>query len=130
MRRIRLGLLTAIVTLALSLASVSSASAAGTVLDSYCGESGDFCTYVIEKDDGAIVFQIRAFADYFGRSQACVTKDTRTCRGRSPHRDHGPFEWTIRWQANYPNEGSGRYAVRWVSEQGTRIGPVLYFDRG
>lgn len=130
MRRITLGVLTALMMLALSLASIPAASAGGTELDGYCGESGDFCTSVVEKDDGAIVFQIRAFANYFGRAQACVTKDTRVCRGRSPHRDHGLFEWTIRWQANFPDEGPGRYAVRWLYQGDRRIGPALHFERG
>ena len=129
MRGIWRGLLAAIVALTLCAGTITTASAGGTVLDSYCGESGDFCTYVVEKDDGAIVFQIQAFANYFGRSEACVTKDTRVCRSRSPHRDHGLFEWTIRWQANYPDEGPGRYAVRWRSGNGGRIGPALHFER-
>lgn len=88
------------------------ASAGGKALDSYCSESGDYCTYVVQKDSGAISFEIRAFANYFGRATACVTKDTRVCHGRSPHRDEGLFVWRIRWQDNYPDEGSGRYAVR------------------
>ena len=129
MRRIWRGSLVAVVAMLLVAGSVATASAGGTAVDSYCGASGDFCTYVVEKDDGAIVFQIRAFADYFGRSQACVAKDTRVCHARSPHRDHGLFEWTIRWQANYPDEGSGTYAVRWLDRNGDRIGDVLHFER-
>ena len=120
------GLVSAMVALGLMTASMATASAADT-LDSFCSESGDFCTYVIEKDSGAIQFQIRAFANYFGRSQACVTKETQVCRNRAPHRSHGLFVWRIRWQDNFPDEGPGRYTLRWRSDQGARIGPALYF---
>lgn len=130
MRGILRSLLLATVALTLSAATITTASAGGDVLDSFCSESGDYCTYVVEKDSGAILFQIRAFADYFGRSDACVKKDTEVCNSRSPHRDHHLFEWSIRWQGNYPDQGSGRYAMRWINESGSRIGPVLHFQRG
>lgn len=120
----------AMVALTLFAASITTASAGSRVLDDYCSPSGDYCTFVIEKDSGAILFQIRAFADYFGRSEACVKKDTRVCHSRRPHRDNGLFVWRIRWQGNYPNQGAGRYAVRWIDEGGTRIGPALHFERG
>ena len=130
MRAVRRNLALAVVVLFLSVSSIATASAGGRVLDDYCSESGDFCTYVIRKDGGAILFQIRAFADYFGRSDACVTKETRACRSRSPRVSHGLFVWKIRWQGNYPNQGPGRYAVRWIDEGGSRIGPALHFRRG
>ena len=127
MRAVSRGLIAAAMAVTLCAASLPVASAAGRVLDRYCGESGDFCTYVIRKANGTIAFQIRAFADYFGRSRACVTGDTRVCRGRSPRRVGGLFRWNIVWQGNYPDEGPGRYAVRWFSSQRTRIGPALHF---
>ena len=128
-RTISSGLLATLLTLTLSAFSMPAASAAGEVLDRYCGESGDFCTYVIEKETGTIVFQIVGFANYFGRSQACVTKDTRVCHARSPRRVHGVFRWSIAWQGHYPDEGPGRYAVRWYSSGDARIGPALHFER-
>ena len=128
--RTRRSVVLAMAALILSAATVTTASAASEVLDDYCSPSGDYCTYVMKKDSGAILFQIRAFANYFGRSQACVTKDTRVCHSRSPHRHHQLYEWNILWQGNYPNQGTGRYTVRWTDKSGNRIGHALHFQRG
>ncbi len=120
----------ALAALILSAATITTASAASEVLDHYCSPSGDYCTYVMKKDSGAILIQIRAFANYFGRSQACVTKDTRVCHSQSPHRHHQLYKWNILWQSNYPNQGAGRYSVRWMDHDGNRIGRNLHFQRG
>lgn len=114
--------------LVLAVAPLSPASAGGgTTLDEYCSPSGDYCTLVIEKRSGAIVFKISAFADYFGRSEACVTRDTEVCRSRSPRERGGLFVWSIRWHDNYPDEGPGRYTLKWFGESGSRIGRALHF---
>lgn len=65
------------------------AIAGGRTLDDYCSPSGDYCTLVIEKASGTILFKIRAFADYFGTSEACVTKDTEVCHSRTRRDAHG-----------------------------------------
>ena len=129
MRRISGSLVFVLVALSLSAVTITPASAGSTAVDSFCSESGDYCTFVIEKDDGTILFKIRGFADYFGRAKACVSKDTRVCHKRLPHRDGIIFEWSILWQGNYPDEGPGRYSVRWFSKDGYSIGPRLHFER-
>jgi len=113
-----------------SLTAVPAASAASTVVDSYCSPSGDYCTLILKKTDGSIVFSIRAFANYFGQATACVKKDTRSCHSTSPRKDGGLFFWNIRRQGNYPNEGPGQYKVRWRDSGGNAIGPALYFHKG
>ena len=125
----RTSIVVGLVVLALVTATVTTASAASRVLDSYCSPSGDYCTYVTKKDSGKILFQIRAFANYFGRSQACVTKDSRVCQGRSPHRQHDLYVWSISWQGNYPNQGTGRYRVRWIDSRGNQVGHALSFQQ-
>jgi len=123
----------ATITLLASTVPLTPASAAHDVLDRYCSETGDYCTYVIEKDSGDILIGILAWGDYFGRARACVTKDTTVCHGRGArYLDKiEMYQWRIVWQAHYPDEGPGRYAVRWTYRAGgerTRIGPVLHFD--
>jgi hypothetical protein len=124
----RIALMGTLGVLMLAGALVAPASAGGPVaLDEYCSPSGDYCTSVIEKPSGAIWFKIRAFADYFGRSEACVTKESRACGRRSPRERGGLFVWSIKWQGNYPDEGPGRYTLRWFDENGNRIGLALHF---
>ena len=113
-----------------SLTALPAASAASKVVDSYCSPTGDYCTQIIKKADGSIVFSIRAFANYFGQAEACVKKDTRVCRSTSPRKDNGLYFWNIRRQGNYPNEGPGEYKVRWRDSGGNAIGPALFFRRG
>ena len=129
MRTISRILVAAMVSTIVAVVPGTPASAGGRALDSYCSESGDYCTYVVQKDSGAISFEIRAFANYFGRATACITKDTRVCHSRAPHRDKSLYVWRIRWQDNYPDEGSGRYTVRWSGTRVKKIGPALHFTR-
>ncbi len=110
--------------------AIPAASAASKVVDSYCSPSGDYCTLILKKADGAIVFSIRAFANYFGKAQACVKKETRACHSTAPRQDHGLYFWNIRHAGNYPNEGPGEYKVRWRDSGENAIGPALYFRRG
>lgn len=105
---------------------VMAAPAAAEVLDNYCSPSGDYCTRIVEKASGTIVFKIDAFANYFGPAEACVTKDTKVCRTRRPQERGGLFRWTITWQGHYPDEGPGRYTLKWRDE-GQRIGRALHF---
>ena len=122
--------LVAVLGMVVSVGAMAAPAIAGSrTLDDYCSPSGDYCTLVIEKASGTILFKIRAFADYFGTSEACVTKDTEVCHSRSPREGSVLFTWSIRWQANYPDEGAGRYKVRWFDESGSRIGPALHFRR-
>jgi len=112
------------------LTAIPAASAASKVVDSYCSPSGDYCTMILKKADGSIVFSIRAFANYFGKAKACVKKETRVCHSTAPRTDNGLYFWNIRRAGNYPNEGPGEYKVRWRDSGGNPIGPALYFQRG
>lgn len=123
-------LLSLLLATAVSLTVLPAASAASSVVDSYCSPTGDYCTQIVKKADGSIVFGIRAFANYFGQAKACVKKETRVCRSTSPRKDNGLYFWNIRRQGNYPNEGPGEYKVRWRDSGGNAIGPALYFRRG
>ena len=123
-------LLSMVLAALVSLTAIPAASAASSVVDSYCSPTGDYCTLIVKKADGSIVFSIRAFANYFGQAEACVKKDTRACRSTSPRKDNGLYFWNIRRQGNYPNEGPGEYKVRWRDSGGNAIGPALYFRRG
>jgi len=126
-RAIVLAVMAMTLTLLVPLAAPAGAT---TLLDSYCSPSGDYCTFVVKKDGGAIVFKIRAFANYFGKAEPCVTKETRVCHSRRPHLEaHGIFVWSIRWQGNYPNQGEGEYTMAWRDE-GALIGHRLHFMRG
>ena len=81
------------------------AHAASTVVDSYCSPSGDYCTLILKKADGSIVFSIRAFANYFGQATACVKKETRACHSTAP-RKHNGLEYPALRQL--PERGTGR----------------------
>jgi hypothetical protein len=134
MRTVRKSIAWVTVALVVSTVSLTPASAASETLDKYCSESGDYCTYVLEKASGSIVIGILAWGDYFGRARACVTKDTRVCHGRTARYldDIEMYEWRIVWQAHYPDEGTGQYAVRWTYRMDgapIRIGPALHFVR-
>jgi hypothetical protein len=101
--------------------------AVAEVIDNYCSPSGDYCTRIVEKASGTFVFKIVAFADYFGEVDACVTKDTEACETVRPREGNNDlFTWKIAWQARFPDEGTGRYTLRWFDE-GQRIGPPLHF---
>jgi len=129
MRMIRRSLLVVVLALSMVAGGMTTASAAVRVLDAYCSPSGDYCTFVLRRDH-TIIFKIRAFADYFGTADACVTKETRVCHSRSPQEAaDGIYQWSIRWQGNYPREGAGIYTVRWLDESGDRIGKALHFER-
>jgi hypothetical protein len=123
-------LLSVVLAAVVFLAVVPAASAASHVVDSYCSPSGDYCTQIVKKADGSIVFSIRAFANYFGKATACVKKETRVCHATTAHKGTHLYFWNIRWQGNYPKEGPGEYKVRWLYSEGTPIGPALYFRRG
>jgi hypothetical protein len=123
-------LLSVVVATVVSLTAIPAASAASRVVDSYCSPSGDYCTLIVKKADGSIVFSIRAFANYFGRATACVKKETRACHSTTPRKDGGLYFWNIRREGNYPKEGPGEYKMRWSYAGGSPIGPALCFRRG
>ena len=113
-----------------SLTVVPAAGASSHLVDGYCSPSGDYCTQIVKKADGTIVFSIRAFANYFGKATACVKKETRVCHSTSPRKGNHLYFWNIRWQGNYPKEGPVEYTVHWRYSVGNPIGPALYFRRG
>jgi hypothetical protein len=123
-------LLSMLLAAAVSLTTLPAASAASSVVDSYCSPTGDYCTMIVKKADGSIVFSIRGFANYFGHATACVKKETRVCHSTAPRKDGGLYFWNIRRQGNYPNEGPGEYKLRWRDSGGNAIGPALYSRRG
>jgi endonuclease YncB( thermonuclease family) len=106
--------------------SVRAAAARGKTIDSYCSPTGDFCV-AIRKVEGEFRFRLARFGRW-GKQKVCVKQETRTCRTYRQHRlGHGLYEWRANWRA-FPDEGGGRYSVRWFDKQGEyAVGPALHF---
>ena len=127
----------ALVALALGICSLPAPVASGSAqtakqdrrLASYCTPTGDFCQGVFQRPSGTVYTDLTTFS-YRGRVDVCITHETRVCR--SAHLDAqggGLFRARTRWQAAYPDEGSGRYVVAWLDAEGYRIGRRLAFQR-
>jgi hypothetical protein len=98
-------------------------------LTSYCTPTGDYCQGVFQRPGGTIYTDLTTFS-YRGWIDVCITHTTRVCR--RAHLDAqggGLFRARTRWQAGYPDEGSGRYVVAWLDAGGNRIGRRLAFRR-
>ncbi len=96
---------------------------------SYCSPTGDICQSTT-KVHGIRTLRISLAARYFGRYRLCVTApdDTTVCRRFRVHR-HGPI-WSssIKWAAQFPPSGHGKYEVAWRSlPSNARVGRILGF---
>ncbi len=107
----------------------AAAPAGAAVVDSSCNHDDGYCSFVATKGtSGIILLKVRASSDLFGRATACVTKQTTVCRAVNPKRNSkGQFNWVIRWQGNFPRQGTGTYTVTWRASSGSQIGPALHF---
>ena len=95
----------------------------------YCSPSGDICQSTTNVR-GIRTLRIALAAQYFTRYRLCVTApdDTVTCRGFRVHRHGSTFSSSVRWAAQFPPSGHGKYEVRWKSMPGaTRVGRTLGF---
>jgi len=93
----------------------------------YCAPSGDFCTETIESRRGGIYLELRSVS-FNGRYTVCVTKPGggTNCRFFTLRRTGDRFVSSVRWTANFPDGGVGRYEVVWrLGAQ--KLGPTLGF---
>ena len=95
----------------------------------YCSPTGDICQSTANVH-GERRLRISLAARYFWRYRLCVTApdDSETCRVFRI-RKHGPvYSSTIRWAAQFPPSGHGKYEVRWKSlPGGALVGKILGF---
>ena len=107
-------------------AAPSSASAAS----SYCSTSGDVCYSA--RSAPPVKLRLGLAAKYFDRFRLCVTgpEGTRDCKRFAvrlmANRIYGR---SVRWSRHFPNRGHGVYRVRWLQQDGSRLGPAVTFRR-
>ena len=95
----------------------------------YCSRTGDFCTRTLENKRGATYLELSS-PSVSGRYTICVTTPAGNtdCQLFTLRRSGNVFLSRIRWAANFPNEGRGRYSVVWrLRDQ--QLGPALGFRR-
>lgn len=108
------------------LSLVLAAAASGALRDRYCSPTGDYCTSA-ERSAGAVKLRLATFS-FSGRYRLCVkpTSRARTCKTFPLRRRSGQWVSEVRWYTNFPNHGTGLYAVTW-HYGGVRLGPPLTF---
>ena len=95
----------------------------------FCARSGDYCTETITSRRGQIYLELRSFS-IEGRYTLCVTPPGRPadCRIFTLRRRGDRYVSQVRWAANFPDAGTGRYRVVWkLGAQ--KLGPTLGFRR-
>ena len=109
---------------------VASRRTVARVRTRYCAPSGDYCTETITSRRGQVYLELRSFS-IEGRYTLCVRQPGRTaadCRIFTLRRRGDRFVSQVRWAANFPDGGTGRYAVVWkLGAQ--KLGPTLGFRR-
>jgi hypothetical protein len=93
----------------------------------FCARNGDYCTETIKSRRGVVYLELRAVS-FNGRYTLCVTTPAGStdCRFFTLRRSGDRFVSHVRWAANFPDGGSGRYKVVWrLGSQ--RLGPALGF---
>jgi hypothetical protein len=95
----------------------------------FCAETGDFCTETIKSDRGHIFLELRSLS-FNGRYTLCVTPPggSTDCRFFTLRRNGDRYISHVRWRANFPDGGIGRYKVVWRLGA-DRLGPALGFRR-
>lgn len=95
--------------------------------NAWCSESGDVCLST-KMSDGKRKLRIGLGARYFNRYELCVNgPESTTCHTYEITNNDGVYGDSVRWDRNFPNEGSGRYTVTWKFMNGDRIGRRLGF---
>lgn len=95
----------------------------------YCSPTGDICQSTTNVH-GIRTLRISLAARYFTKYRLCVTapNDTTVCKTFRVHK-HGPI-WSssIKWAAQFPPSGHGKYEVMWKSmPSNTKVGKILGF---
>lgn len=108
---------------------VASTRIVDRVRSRFCAQSGDYCTQTIKSQRGRIYLQLRSIS-FNGRYTLCVTppEGETECRFFTLRRSGDRFVSQVRWAANFPDGGPGRYKVVWrLGAQ--QLGPALGFRR-
>lgn len=110
---------------------IASARTVDRVRSRYCTRTGDYCTETIKSQRGVIHLELRSIS-FEGRYTLCVTPPgggAADCRFFTLRRSGDQFVSHVRWDANFPDGGVGRYRVVWrLGAQ--KLGPALGFRRG
>jgi hypothetical protein len=109
---------------------VASTRTVDRVRSRYCARSGDYCTETIKSRRGVVYLELRSIS-FEGRYTLCVTRPgggAADCRFFTLRRSGDRFVSHVRWDANFPDGGVGRYRVVWrLGPQ--KLGPALGFRR-
>ena len=97
-------------------------------VDSYCSETGDYCT-AISRAQGKVFLSIQTFS-FTDKYKLCVEPPDgdRECgyfwlkKGK-----HGVYASKVDFRGSYFSHGKGRYKVTWFYGRKTRLGPPLFF---
>lgn len=110
--------------------SVASDTTVDNVRSRYCSRTGDYCTRTIKSRRGVIYLEISSVS-VSGRYTLCVTTPARQtdCRIFTLRRSGDQFVSHVRWAANFPDGGSGRYKAAWKLGR-QQLGPALGFRVG
>ena len=107
---------------------VASTRTVDRVRSRFCARSGDYCTETIKSQRGAVYLQLRSIS-IEGTYTLCVTPPSgraAACRRFTLRRSGDRFVSNVRWAANFPDGGTGRYQVVWkLGAQ--KLGPTLGF---
>jgi hypothetical protein len=107
---------------------VASTRTVDRVRSRHCARSGEYCTETIKSPRGVIYLELRSIS-FEGRYTLCVTPPTggaADCRFFTLRRRGDRFVSHVRWEANFPAGGDGRYKVVWrLGPQ--KLGPTLSF---
>ena len=95
----------------------------------FCSETGDYCTETIESRRGIVYLELRSLS-FNGRYTLCVTPPgaRADCRFFTLRRNGDRYISHVRWTANFPDRGAGRYRVVWRLGR-DQLGPALGFRR-
>ena len=118
--------------LSLSLLAILAFATPASARTSYCSQSGDFCYGLNGDRDPKIILNMAA--RYFPKARICVTPPggaARTCKTYKVKDQGNVFGVRVRWSAKFPNEGSGKYKVKFYDggSGSSGLGPSVSFKR-
>jgi len=93
----------------------------------HCSRTGDYCKRTIKSAKGVVYLQLSSVS-LSGRYTVCVTTPAgaKDCRLFTLRRSGNRFISNVRWAANFPDGGVGRYRVVWKLGR-QKLGPPLGF---
>ena len=109
---------------------VASTRTVDRVRSHFCSKTGDYCTRTLKSRRDLIYLEINSVS-LEGHYTLCVTppgRRTADCRQFTLRRTGEEFVSHVRWAANFPDAGPGRYRVVWKLGR-QKLGPTLSFRR-